>query len=906
MMLWSTGETQRALILCAALPYLVQADSFPKDVLKTECLERVYWIWVNQTFFGSSPWQLEASGLNGSPDVMQKERAAQCGYTIANDVYGNVEIRISFLGCFVKNTNDRKFDITVQFKVTRDGKTTGYPLSMSCTPSIPWDVREIICEENYMEVSVTKITPLDILKNLHLTGPMEGISQSWQIWFLNSSQAPITAKEAINRGYGVNATVTRVVFRAPYNTSESQIMELGKFHLDLISSNMLYRQTLLRVIVDTTIACPNDPPVFTGSALSWLSPVVITPLISEEIRNSQFAMGINARLLNSTEIEKNKYIFRNDSTTVELTVPYGAPGGHVESDIVNNSYVTMYSIHLLLQREWLGIHEDDSTTHTAYRAITAPMIVQPPIFLDHTMKENRYFNVSLGNFYLDVDLKSFIIRKVPLALKELEPRGMTSTGVMNPNHTNVFYLTVPFSDPVVEQEYLGGFKRRYTLYVTYILAITPKNKRFSYTDRVDCVLEDVVPPSYNGDCGTNTLIISMERGNLDIYWIPYIRNLPLTDALITSQNFTVKKSATTFYLEVPRSAVGLVYEVATLDWFRVRLDFILRDNVTLEVKSSFSVNCTFPPVSPVCLSNGSMMAIVHSSVTKPRFDARKTHLKDPTCGPQEATETRALFNFAAYECGTTRQFDSDYLVYENEVTFDRQVLLPGHPLISRDSTYRLTVRCRYPIRDTQWLGLRYKTAPAHYGLSDGEVRGQFRVLRRRARTTRAELKVAKDNTFTSFYQPGDYPVSVQPADGLHFQADVQDPGYHSIIKDCWATIDHSMDGITRWDLLVDGHVIAVDAFPTEVKTLPGSSPRFQVKLTEALNGQLFIHCKVLLCDSALPLESCCQTCHQREQVMGEKAVALLSEVLSAGPIQIVAQDKGVASGHVGAENSWST
>ncbi|XP_063786883.1 uncharacterized protein LOC134935953 isoform X2 [Pseudophryne corroboree] len=891
-----------ALLLCATLPFLVQADTFPNGTLKTDCLERIFWIWVDQGFFGSTPWQLEALTDHGYIDIMQQARAAQCGYTITNDVYGNVEIRISFLGCWIKNTNDQKFDIMVQFRVNASGHSTVYPLSMSCSPSNPWNVREIICEENYMEVSVTRLISSDLLKNLFTSNPVEDIFRNWQVWFLDSSPVPITAKEAISKGYGVNATLTRVMVRAPYNTSEAQIFVTGKFHLILIASNMLYRQTLLRLIVDTTIACPSDPPVFTETALSWLTPAVLGPLLVANITNSQFAMGVDARLLNSAQIKENSYIFYNDKTTVNVTVPYGAPGGYMESDVVNGSYMTTYTIHLVLQRQWLGTNEDDSTTHTAYTQITAPVKGIPLNFLDHTVKEKRYFNVSLGNFYPNVALKSFVIYQVPLALTDLAPRQMSTTRVTNPNNTNVFYLTVPFTDPVVEQQYLGGYMREYTLYVTYILTLTAKNKDFSYTDVVSCVLEDVVPPSFEGECSSNSLIINMKRGNIDFYWIPYIRNLPLDKALIASQNITVKNSAKSFYLEVPSSAVGLVYEVATLDGFRVSLDLHLHDNKTLEVMESFSVNCTFPPVSPVCLSNGSMIVVVDSSVTKPSFDARKTHLKDPTCTPLEATVNRALFNFAAYQCGTTRQFYSDYLVYENEVTIDRQLLLPGQPIITRDSTYRLTVRCRYPIRDTQWLGIVYNTASALHGLSDIKPK----ALLRRARTTLADLRVAKDNTFTSFYQPADYPVSVQPADDLHFQVVVQSPAYMSKLQDCWATTYHGENRITRWDLIVDGHAAVAEAFSTEVQTLLGLSPRFLVTPVGAQDVQLYVHCKVLLCDAGLQMESCCQTCNQTEQGIGKRTFPMLSEMVSVGPIRVAAQN-GVINQHVGmdSQSTWS-
>ncbi|XP_075200046.1 uncharacterized protein LOC142302820 [Anomaloglossus baeobatrachus] len=880
----------RVTFLSLSAPSLAQTQNFPSGVLQTECRSRSFWILVDKTFLESKQWQLEALNDTGFPDVMQTNRATQCGYTITNDVYDNVEVRISFLGCWVKNINDQQFDTKVQFRVNQNGRFALYPVSMSCIPDT-WDIREIVCEENYMEVSVTRIIPPAILKIITLSGPVVSISQRWQVWF-NNSNVPIPAQEAINKGYGVNATVTRVLFRSPYVTQESQIVETGNFHLDVVASNMLYSQTLLRIIVDTTIACPRDPPVFTDDALSWLSPAVLSPLISGDFTTNDFAMGVNGKLVTSTQMTAYQYILRSDFNEVEVTIPYGAPGGYIETDIVNNTYMTGYRIHLLLQRQWLGINEDDSTTHTSYKPIVAPKVVHVPVFLNHTIKEDGYFNVSLGNFYSDMSVKSFIIYAVPLTLDELPRRQMTLETAMNPNNTQAFYLTVPFSDPVVEQTYLGGAKRRYRLYVTYILVLMPQNKNLTYSGVVECVIEDAVPPSITSHCENDRLVINVVRGNMDYHWLPYIRELPLNNALITSQNIIVRNSPTALDIEVPYTAVGLTYEVVGLDVSVASVNFTFRHNITQEIKFSHAVSCPFPTRGLLCLSNGTMIAVVDSTVTKPAFDAHKAHLRDPTCTPREATSDKALFTFAAYMCGTTRRFDGDYLVYENEVTFDREVLFPEQPIISRDSSYRLTLRCRYPIRETLWLGAQYRNSIPGAGAT------RPKVLRRRAGTRVSDLKLAKDESYSAFYQDGDFPVSVQPADVLYFQADVQSPDPTAALKDCWATFP-GQNGITQWDLIVDGCGVEAEDFSTEVQSSPEWLPRFKVKLHEAPISQLLVNCKVIICDAPTNPERCHQICNQTEVPMDKRSAPLPTELVSAGPLQIIERQSGVMYQHVG-------
>ncbi|XP_072255432.1 uncharacterized protein [Pyxicephalus adspersus] len=889
-------------VLCLALPHLVHAQSLPPDVLITECRDRFFWIWGNKSFFVPGQWSLYALNDTRFPDPMQEpQRAAQCGYTFTTDLRGNMETRISFLGCWVKNTNDQRFDISLELKVNYRGQTSTYPVVMTCRPQQSWDVREIVCEENYMEVSVSRIIPAAIVKSLQLSGPVAGISQAWKVSFTNSSTGTILAKDAIGRGYGVNATVTRVVFRASYNTAESQIIMIGNYHLEVITSMMMYKQTLLSLFVDTTLACPRDPPVFTDLAVSWRSPSVLSPLLTGSFLNSGFTMGVNGNLIANDDLKATKYMFQYSGSTVEVTVPIGAPEGYLQSDIVDNTYVTIYSINLMLQRQWTGENDDDSTTHLQYKPVVTPAIRQIPIFIDHTIKEQGYFNVSLGNFYSDVVLNSFTIHKAPLTLNALTLRGMDVAYATNPNNTQVFYLIVPFKDSLVEMTYLGNYSRRYKLYVTYVMTLEPKGKNFTYSNVVDRILEDAAPPNYTNSCGRDRLVINMTRGNIGRYWLPYIRNLPLTNELITSQKYVVRDTDVGLYLEVPYPSVGLIYEVATLDFFRVRLDFSLRNNRTLNIESSTFVICIFPPVPLVCIANGSIIAVVNSSLSKPSIDPTRTHLKDINCKPQEVGNGLALFNFAAYTCGTTKKFDSDYLVYENEVIYDRAVLFPDEPIISRDSTYRMTLRCRYPVKDTLMLAAQNKSALPMLGLA---VPDQAKVLRRRARTHMAELRIAKDDAYSAFYQPKDFPVSVPQSGNLYIQADMPSTNLVTLLQDCWATAFPNHDGQAGRDLVVDGCSTTGPDLSSTINISSDYSSRLHVKLNGDVIGQVYIHCKVALCDPS-HTDGCFQTCNQTQERVFTKRSKTFSEVVSAGPVNVTSDDGEISYRHIGV-TSWST
>ncbi|KAM4678380.1 uncharacterized protein O3C94_010303 [Discoglossus pictus] len=909
------------VLLCLALRSTVHAASFPQNALKTACRSRVFWIWVDKNFFGQNLWYLEAFNETGYPVEIDNGRASQCGYALSQDLYGNVEIRISFLGCWVNNIADLQFKVMVQFQVSANGGAPiPYPVLMACSLDNPWTLREIICEENYMEVSVRRIVPWiaqdGLTEDLQLGWPVtqEVVSQNptWQLEFhlKNQTVFSISAAVAFQQGYGLNATATRVVFRAPYNASESQIIMVSAYHLEVIFSKMLYNQPLVMLIVDTSTACPNDPPIFTATSLSWLTPSVIVPLVLDlsSQKDVGITMGVSGRLLKSDVIAQNGYTFQKNSTSVDITIPYGAPGGYMESDVVDNEYGTTYSIHLLLQREWRG-KTADITRHTAYKPVVTPFMPQSPVFLNYTKPELGYFNISLGNFFPDVDLKSFIIHNMPLTLDAAKARGFQVIKVPNRNGTSAFFLQVPFSDPLVVQEYLPGFRRQYTLYVTYILTLLTKNKDFTYTDVVKCIAADV-PPEYNGFCTSDTLGFDMTHGNVDIFWIPYIRNLRLTEALIKSQNYTVYHRDSNFHFEVPLFAVGLMYEDVSLGGISARLDFSLRDNKTLEVRSNFSVVCNFPTDRMlICLPNGTMKVVVISSDTKPSFNPQRTHLRDPACTPVEADDTRALFSFSVSACGTIRQISGDFMVYENEIQFDREVLPKVQPVISRDPTYRLTLRCRYPIKDIQRVWGQYNnSALIQRGLSGPIPRNQPKVQRKRARHTQAaELRVAKDNSFTSFYASGEFPLSVLKEEVLNFQADVMSwPSMsQAVLSDCWATSSQQMDGSPQWDLIINGCVQASNNYSILIPVLEDPSPRFSLIIEGDISKKFYVHCKVLLCDNIEEHDHCNSACTRQKLGMGRRAVSMTehSEVISAGPIHIMAPNT-VSFQHIEVQKKW--
>ncbi|KYO48909.1 hypothetical protein Y1Q_0020254 [Alligator mississippiensis] len=121
--------------------------------------------------------------------------------------------------------------------------------------------------------------------------------------------------------------------------------------------------------------------------------------------------------------------------------------------------------------------------------------------------------------------------------------------------------------------------------------------------------------------------------------------------------------------------------------------YTLRVNYTLNVgpemkpyHHSAEVECVVADI--VCYPNGTII-ISAKMRTVPSIDMRKTKLKDSTCKPEESNDRRAFFKFHVTTCGTSQRFEGNRIIYENEISYDKETLpARGPPTITRDPDYR--------------------------------------------------------------------------------------------------------------------------------------------------------------------------------------------------------------------------
>ncbi|XP_030043513.1 uncharacterized protein LOC115457940 [Microcaecilia unicolor] len=914
-------------LLPALFPSGVAPLSLPPGVARSECRSRGFWFWIDKNFLGQKVWQLKAFNSQGQAISVTDKIASQCGFTVTKDVYGNTEIRVSFLGCSVDIKDDQQFSIELQLQVTEGlGQILSYQLALSCPLDDPWNPREIICEENYVEVSVRRVVPgianTPMNDDWLAAWPVarDALSHVWQIifHFPNGSLFSTTAKDSHQWGYGINTSATRVVFRAPYNTSAFHLVETDGFRIAVIRTTVFYKQAWLVLMVDMAAACPVDPPIFQERSLIWMTPLVLSPLmVSTAFHDGGVRMGLNGRLIDKSIMTHNSYQLLITSTAVTITVPIGAPGGHMQSDVIDNQYGTTYSINLLLERKWWGNGSDD-TWHAAHKPITTPFLPHTPVLGNDTIADLGYFDVWLGNFFPDVELVSLDIADVLLSPAAARIRGFYLSEKLHLNGTKFYVLHVPFKDKLVQKTHLSGKLMRYTLYVSYTLNLVPKNKNFTITGVIVCDVPDVVLPTFEGSCTKDRLILIMTRGSLDRYWVPYVREMPLTEALVQSQNYAVQEDASTYRLEVPPLATGLVYEDITLRGLRVRLDFALRDNKTLAVKTTFSVTCNFPTGALlVCLPNRTMVATVLSLDARPAFDPRRTHLRDKNCRPTEADELRALFVFSLSSCGTSRRFDSNYLIYENDVTFEPEMIPVTAPVISRDSEYKLTIRCCYSLHEVAsvWLD-RNVSSGGSRGLSANVIySSRARALRKRAHQLQdVRLRMATDGTYTVFHLEEDFPVLSLHTQPLFFQAELtiphRAPSQTLMLQECWGTGAPYPDDAPQLDFIVQNCPVNTPMYETVLDhvTTESSLQRFAVKIQSlgeqrlAL-GQVYLHCSISACSHMHGATvRCRRSCNNTESRMGSTLSGLGQQAtyVALGPIAFQTEDQ-VSLSHMGEE-----
>ncbi|KAG8124307.1 hypothetical protein E2320_019615 [Naja naja] len=718
------------LLLQCEVGWMQEAVSSPAFIEST-CLSSIFWVKLDKSFLQKKFFKIEVIDPSGVPFLVDQMLGARCGYTLSKDVWGNPIFRASFLGCHVINEKDEKFSLTVNIKVSSFEDlqaATVYQHPMHCS-YVSWAPREIVCEENYMEVSVKSDVPgiSDAEWMSALPEAQKVMYQMWNLMFYSSSGIKTTGvTDADKLGYSFNNTLARVFLRSPYSTNETQNTVVNGVTMSTISSMSRYRQRWLLLLIDTTVSCPvgkyfspptmkihglsgegrcyksTDGTSFTDASLIWTIPMINPRLVLQEstFRSLKVTMGINGEKIENPD--EFNYTLERNITHIGVTIPIGAPRGRLQSTVSNGVYGVTYSIDLLIEHSWTD-KDWQLTKYLVIKPITIPFLPRIPIVINNTVPETRIFDVFLGVFLPDVNLVTLTIGDMTYSLKEAEEKGYRISVISFPNGTRGFELEVPFDDPNVLKEYMNINETRYHLRVIYTLTVGPEEKLYHHPADVECIMADVL-----------------------------------------------------------------------------------------------------------CYPNGTVTVLAHMK-TIPSIDMSKTRLKDKICKPREYTKNQALFQFQVSTCGTSLLFNDEHLIYENEISFEKETLpIQNRPIITRDPGYRLTILCYYPIKETlmqsaMFYGSSSRTLPFGFGTMMSWPNSEGLIRTRQVLNIQANI--FKDESFTEAYMSHSlvFKGSWEP---LFFEVELKDeaPNVELFLENCWMTQSEEINSIPHWNFIVDGQV----------------------------------------------------------------------------------------------------
>ncbi|XP_058863605.1 zona pellucida sperm-binding protein 2-like isoform X1 [Acipenser ruthenus] len=530
----------------------------------------------------------------------------------------------------------------------------------------------------------------------------------------------------------------------------------------------------------------------------------------------------------------------------------------------------------MLEHTWQDGPE--KTKYTVLHPITTPFMPRPPVVTNNTVPKARVFNVTLGTFLPDVELVRIIVGPETLTVPEANLKGYNVQEHVFPNGSKTYTLQVPFEDPNVKQKVTPPDTRTYILPLTYLLNIVPENTPFTHPAVVEAILKDIIPPTVTGYCDGAAFYTMVTYGNMGRNWIPFVGSRELGGSLLALYKYNA--NSTNFWMTVPYNSVDATYEVISSSGIRSRLDLTLKDIGTMVVVADFSLSCSFPTKIIDCFTNGTMAALAVKVESVPSLSPSQLTLRDPSCRPLQSDAINAVFYFNVNSCGTTRRFDNNLLTYENEVLF---------------TSYRLRVACHYLVNDTKVVQFLYQNNPAPVvqpGLGDLVV----------------IMRLALDSTYNDFYGARDYPVVKYLRRPLYFEVELlysRDPQAELFLENCWATYSADRNSSPKWDVVVDSCENSADEYLTifhpvssNARVLfPSHLKRFEVKMfsftsgRDALKGQIYFHCGVVICDSNRPSDSLCsRRCIPGKQRLGRSAEGMdggaVKAFVSSGPIEL--------------------
>ncbi|CAL8315674.1 unnamed protein product [Lota lota] len=847
-----------------------KTDTQPNANIKSDCVGSHMRLTLDEVLAVGN--QLEIEATNGSEHVLLTPGfAAQCGYSMESDPWGNTRIYTSLMGCYVDNTDDKLFNIGLRFQMYTDGHSdvVTYDVTKKCSYSA-WASQEIVCDRNYMEVSKDlgqrDTTPQtkgqagnakDDLKNNAMQAVNDTAYGIWKMTFYTPEPTVMMLDEVHQAGYGAMTTPNRLVVRSPYNTAQTYSEDVAGVPMEVVKVGTYITTPQGLRIVDLTAACPTGGVTIADDVISWNIPRYITPLVNGRVKILEMHMGINGQRLDKAQMVSMGYTLSSTEYHLVIEIPIGSPDGYFKSHAPDYQYHLTYTVEPMLELLWTAKESQSDTRYKVLFPITTPLLLWYPEIVDETIPKEGMFKVWFGTLLHDVNLVNITFSTGVLSFEECKAKGFLQEQKYS-NGSKFYLLQVPFSDDVVLKHNPEPLVTGYVLPLTYGFMVMPEETPFSYTLAVDASLHDVVLPSVFGTCDDGTFYVTVKYGSQGRNFETMIGTRMLTPELGSVYGQT--ENGTHFSLTLPYTSLDVAFELFDTSSVKARLDVLLWEPINNWSLNDFSLACYFPLSTTNCYSNGTMTAHSVKVESVPDLVPHQLTLREKSCKPYFSDERFALFSFNVNSCGTSRVFFGNHLLYENDISLDYSAKPNTSP------EFRHTVSCYYLVNDTETL--KFDNKPL-VNIPSAEIGiGQLMVL----------MRLALDESYELFYQTKDYPVQKYLRQPLYFEVALlqsANPQLELILDNCWATLQEERTSLPSWDIIVDGcenledhyvtifHPIASDprvVVPSHVKRFSIKTFSF-VKDKEVLKDKIYVHCDAVICDSTAGDGVCSGQCH---------------------------------------------
>ncbi|NXG48592.1 ZP2 protein, partial [Psilopogon haemacephalus] len=740
---------------------------------------------------------------------LDEAMASQCGYTVTYSNWNNIEFRASALSCHSHLEKDI-FIITIQVKASHTPNmknATTHLKSARCCYG-PWSPRELVCESNYMEVSVRKEVPQIVKKFIQdeledwasaFPEAKAGEASIWQIVFHQpEKKKALLVSDGWSAGYGLNTTDTRVLLRIPYTAGQIQLVEDQGITFSSVRSCTLYKHLWMILMVDTTVACPVDGVDYANKTITWTVPKYIRLLSAGAtgIKDVLVEAGVDLHKLSAEEMASRKYVLLNDLNAITMKIPIGAEGGYYKTSVSSGQHGAKYTINVFLEHQW----EDNKwglTKYTIIKEIETPFEQVELAITNNSNLTAKLMNVTVGTFLPDVELVNLTIEEAIVAVPEAVQRGYLTNEIRYPNGSKAYIIQVPLDVTSVKKEYMGANKRAYILNVTLAFTVHPTSETFVVPVVAISAVEDAVLPSATGFCDGRNLHLIITHGNVDQNWQPFISDWHLTPDTVKKYNYSLRDNGTHLAISVPFLSSHVNYEDFNSSGIKASLHLTLKDGITSANRRDFSVSCMFSSSELIqCLPNGTVIITAIKLVGVADLDTSLLVLRDRRCKPSLVTEKTATFKFNVNTCGTSRKFNSTTMKYENYVLYFR----PGNdtPL------YQLKFVCWYGLKQT--LDVKYdskKNPPP-------SIKPGFGSLA-------LSMKLFREKSYAEPYQESEYPVVKYLKEAMYFEVELlwpKDERLELNLADCWAATSQNQDSLLRWYILLNGCENSEDSYRT--------------------------------------------------------------------------------------------